>query len=50
VTKEVDADGSSVTVWVQLAIKSRGGRKLVVSPDGQQAWAPSRPRVDNTLS
>ncbi|BCH23563.1 hypothetical protein [Mesorhizobium sp. L-8-3] len=39
----------SLAVRVPLAIKKRGGRKIVVSPDGQQTWAPTRPRVDNTL-
>ena len=42
-------DGSGVTVRVPLAIKTRGGRKVVVSPNGQPISAPSRPRVDNTL-
>lgn len=49
VTKEADRDASAVTVRVPLAIRNRGGRKVVVSPDGQPAWAPSRPRVDNAL-
>jgi hypothetical protein len=49
VTKKIDPDGSAMTVRAPLAIKSRGGRKVVVSPDGQPISAPSRPRVDNTL-
>jgi hypothetical protein len=32
---------------VQFKFKKRGGRKLVVTPDGA-AWAP-RPRVDNAI-
>ena len=32
----------TVTVWVPLAIRKRGGRKVVVSPDG--AVLPSAPR------
>jgi len=46
---ELDRNGSAVTVHIPLAFKNRGGRKIVVSPDGRQAWMPSRPRVDNTL-
>ena len=49
VSPTTDSDGSAVTVRIPLAIRNRGGRKVVVSPDGQQTWAPSRPRVDNTL-
>jgi hypothetical protein len=49
VTKKIDPDGSAVTVRVPLAIKNRGGRKVVVSPDGQRTWAPLQPRIDNTL-
>ena len=32
-----------------MAIRKRGGRKVIVSPDGAEPWAPSRPRIDNTL-
>jgi hypothetical protein len=49
VKTEINGDGSAVTVRIPLAIRNRGGRKIVVSPDGQQTWAPSRPRFDNTL-
>jgi hypothetical protein len=45
----IEHGGSAVTVRVPLAIKSRGGRKVVVSPDGQPVSAPIRPRVDSTL-
>jgi hypothetical protein len=43
----VSADGQTITVHVPFAIRKRGGRKLVVTPDGA-AWAP-RPRVDNAM-
>ena len=42
-------DGATLTVWVPMAFKPRGGRKLVVSPDGVPAWAGTRSRVDDTL-
>jgi hypothetical protein len=48
-TNEVDPDGSAITVRVPLAIKNRGCRKVVVTPDGQRTWAPIRPGVDNPL-
>ena len=43
----VSADGETITVHVPLTFRKRGGRKLVVTPDGAE-WAP-RPRVDNAM-
>jgi len=43
----VSADGQTITVHVPLKFKKRGGRKLVMTPDGAP-WAP-RPRVDNAM-
>ena len=43
----VAGDDRTITVHVPFAIRKRGGRKLVVTPDGA-AWAP-RPRVDNAM-
>ncbi|MEQ9811525.1 MAG: hypothetical protein RLO50_02005 [Azospirillaceae bacterium] len=40
--------GKTVTVRVPMAFTRRGGRKVVVVPDGADAWAPA-PRVDGTL-
>ena len=40
-------DAQTITVHVPFAIRKRGGRKLVVTPDGAE-WAP-RPRVDNAM-
>ena len=37
----------ATTVHIPLTFRKRGGRKLVVTPDGA-AWAP-RPRVDNAM-
>ena len=42
-------DGRSIIVRVPMAFAKRGGRKLVISPDGVSTVAPSRPRVDNTM-
>jgi hypothetical protein len=43
----VSADGQTITVHIPLTFRKRGGRKLVVTPDGA-SWAP-RPRVDNAM-
>ena len=47
--REISSDGTLLTVSIPMAIRKRGGRKLVVSPAGAEDWAPSRPRIDNTL-
>jgi hypothetical protein len=41
------SDGETITVHIPLTFRKRGGRKLVVTPDGAP-WAP-RPRVDNAM-
>ena len=43
----VSADGETITVHIPLTFRKRGGRKLVVMPDGAE-WAP-RPRVDSAM-
>ena len=43
----VSADGETITIHIPLTFRKRGGRKLVVTPDGAE-WAP-RPRVDNAM-
>ena len=43
----VSVDGETITVRIPLTFTKRGGRKLVVTPDGAD-WAP-RPRVDNAM-
>jgi hypothetical protein len=48
-TCEISRDGTLLTVSIPMAIRKRGGRKVVVSPAGAEPWAPSRPRIDNTL-
>ena len=39
----------SVTVTVPFTIRKRGGRKLVITPDGTAASPASRARVDSAL-
>ena len=42
-------DGSTITVRIPMTFKRQGGRKVIMAPDGGDAWAPARPRRDNTL-
>ena len=39
----------TITIAVPITIRKRGGRKLVLSPSGEEITAPARPRIDNTL-
>ena len=45
----LSADGRTLTVSVPMTFAKRGGRKLVISPDGAPSWAPPRRRVDNVM-
>ena len=42
-------DGDTITVTIPMAWKRRGGRKVIIAPDGGDAWAPAKPRRDETL-
>ena len=42
-------DGSTITVRIPMTFKSHGGRKVIIAPDGGDAWAPAKPRPDETL-
>ena len=46
---ELSRDGKSLTVRLPLALRKRGGRKIIISPAGEQQWSPARPRIDSTL-
>ncbi|MBA3520346.1 MAG: hypothetical protein H0T75_22515 [Rhizobiales bacterium] len=46
---ELSSDQSTVTISLPLAIRSRGGRKQVVSPDGSPTWPAQSARIDTTL-
>ena len=39
---------ASITVRVPITLRKRGGRRLVVAPDGAP-WSPPKARIDNTL-
>ncbi len=42
-------DAGALTVTVPMAFKKRGGRKLVIAPNGADVWALPRARIDNTM-
>jgi hypothetical protein len=42
-------DGRTLIVRVPMAFAKRGGRKLIVSPDGTSTVPITRRRVDNTM-
>lgn len=44
----ISKDRRTLTVRVPFAFKKRGGRKLVIAPDGAP-WSPPRARVDSTM-
>jgi hypothetical protein len=44
----LSADGSTITVFVPMVWRRRGGRKVIVAPPGCDGWAPP-PRINNTL-
>jgi hypothetical protein len=41
-------DGSTIIVFLPIAWRRRGGRKIIVAPAGCDDWAPP-PKIDNTL-
>ena len=45
---EISADGTRLTVRVPMKIRRRGGRKVVLAPQGTVINSP-RPRVDSTI-
>ena len=42
-------DGSTITVRIPMTWKRHGGRKVIIAPDGGDAWAPAKRRPDETL-
>jgi hypothetical protein len=41
-------DRSTITVFVPIAWRRRGGRKVIVAPPGSDDWAPT-PKIDRAL-
>ena len=48
-TATLSRDGRTLTVRVPMTFRQRGGRKLVISPEGTAAWPVPRQRVDNAM-
>jgi hypothetical protein len=44
----LNPDGSTITVFVPMAWRRRGGRKVIVAPPGCDDWAPP-PKIDRAL-
>jgi hypothetical protein len=44
-----ELDDNIIVVTIPMQWKRRGGRKVIVAPDGGDAWAPSQPRPDEAL-
>lgn len=42
-------DGKALTVHIPMEWKRHGGRKVIIAPDGNDSWAPAKPRPDETL-
>jgi hypothetical protein len=42
-------DAGALTVTVPMTFRKRGGRKLVIAPNGADAWVLPRARIDNTM-
>jgi hypothetical protein len=47
---KITGDGRAVSVRIPISIRRRGGRKLVLAPDGTiDAWAAPSRRIDNAM-
>ncbi|MFZ1413162.1 MAG: hypothetical protein WAS73_01075 [Defluviicoccus sp.] len=42
-------EGNTIVVDIPMTWKRRGGRKVIIAPDGGDAWAPAKLRHDETL-
>jgi hypothetical protein len=42
-------DGMTITVRVPMTFVRRGGRKVIVAPEGGDAWAPVPPHPDEAM-
>jgi hypothetical protein len=42
-------DGDTITVFIPMTWKRRGGQKVIIAPDGSDAWAPAKSRPNETL-
>ena len=47
-TATLDASTNTITISIPLNMRKRGGRKLILAPDGAD-WAPARAQVDSAM-
>jgi hypothetical protein len=45
---KLSPDGSTITVFLPMTWRRRGGRKIIVAPQGCDDWAPP-PKIDDAL-
>jgi hypothetical protein len=46
---ELSRDGHTIRIHVPMTFQRRGGRKLIIAPNGMDDWASPQPRQDDTL-
>ena len=44
-----ELDGETIVVTIPMIWKHHGGRKVIIAPDGSDAWPSAKPRPDETL-
>ena len=44
-----ELDDNTIVVTIPMQWKRHGGRKVIIAPDGGDAWAPTKPQRDETL-
>jgi hypothetical protein len=49
ISRNWNFDGKTITVHIPMIWKRHGGRKVIITPDGGDAWAPAKPKPDETL-
>lgn len=42
-------DGETVNIKIPFRLHKRGGRKILIAPEGAVGWVPQRARVDNAM-
>jgi len=47
-TATLDARTNTITISIPFKMRKRGGRKLILAPDGAE-WAPARAQVDSAM-
>lgn len=47
--RDIRRDNDTVTVQIPFTIRKRGGRKVLIAPEGGCVWEAQRPRVDSAM-